>query len=48
MDKAEARLRERYLAGWMQAMNNPEQYRLKAAVITEAIATIRGELNDGY
>ena len=42
--KAESRLRAQYLNSWLKAMNDPEGTRVKAMMIEETFATIRGEL----
>lgn len=43
--KAESRLRAQYLNSWLKAMNDPEGTRVKAMMIEETFATIRGSCN---
>ena len=47
LDRAEAAINQRFLDGWLRALNDPEGYRLKGATIGEAFAMIRGELTNG-
>ena len=44
--KAEAALNAKYFSGWLQAMNNPEQFRARGALIRECFEQIRGELTN--
>lgn len=46
VDRAELTLRERYLSGWLRAMNDPEGTRQRAILMGECFAVIRGELTN--
>lgn len=46
LDRAEGSLRAKLMDSWLQALNDPERYRMKAGMIGECFATIRGELTN--
>jgi hypothetical protein len=46
LDKAEAAIRAEYFASWLKALNDPEGTRVKAGLIGDCFATIRGELTN--
>ena len=45
LSQAESAVRQRYFDSWLQTLNNPEQTRMRAQVIGDCFAEIRGALN---
>jgi hypothetical protein len=47
LDKAETAIRADYFNSWLKALQDPEGTRMRAGLIADCFAKIRGELTSG-